>query len=812
MPVFVSRRGRYRSPGVRAEPERIVLEPDSAVAPSAKPPVRLYVGTEPGQHRAERVFVWSIERVRDRSRRYEIHLMHDLEGFDRTRWLTGFTNYRFVIPHFAGGTGRAIYNDVDQIYLADPAELFDSEMGERGFLAISERDTSVMLVDCARMAPVWTLELARRERRKAIERQARHLWGALDRAWNARDLEYAAGRSKVLHFTTIHTQPWQPFPEMFVYQDNAVGEVWHELERSADAAGFHVFDLAHPSVSFRAAAAGRRVGAEAESVGEEAICELDRLIGEEKPRSLLELRLGAGGDQHGPRLDPSVAVTRYDPSIASAPPAGRFDAVVARGLLEYVGEENVGWLVCELFARAERFVFASVADGAQRILADGTRQRGRRRDAFWWYAQFEAASRLHPRVRWRLVLRTADRGGRAATHVRDGGRRVEPPRVWVLADKKAGHTTQSVGLAERLGWPYEVKSLCFTQAARLSNRLRGATLLGLDRRGSDALEPPWPELVISTGRASAPVARWIAEQSGGRARLVQLGRKGGDNAEAFDLAVTCAHFRLPSHPRRIETLAPLNAVSEERLAEAARRWTTLFAGAARPRVGLIVGGSSATHVLDAAAARRMAEEVRAWAEAAGASLFAITSPRTGEEVSEALAAALGGAAHLHRWRKGEQENPYLGFLAVPDVLVVTGESESMLAEAIATGKPVYIYPLPERPPALRIRIAGAVTDRAYSRPRKDKGTVRPQQRSEYVCARLIERGIVRPPRDLGRMHQALIERGFALPFGAPLSTERRPPLREIDEVVERVRGLFGAPPQTPEPEKHSEQPRLARTG
>ncbi|MGN6719598.1 MAG: ELM1/GtrOC1 family putative glycosyltransferase, partial [Candidatus Binatia bacterium] len=77
------------------------------VAPSPKPPVRIFLGTEPAQYRAERVFFWSIERVRDPSRIYEIYLMKDLVGFDRTRWLTGFTNYRLAIPDFAGGYGKA---------------------------------------------------------------------------------------------------------------------------------------------------------------------------------------------------------------------------------------------------------------------------------------------------------------------------------------------------------------------------------------------------------------------------------------------------------------------------------------------------------------------------------------------------------------------------------------------------------------------------------------------------------------------------------------------------------------------------------
>src|SRR5260221_6360123 len=146
----VANRHERHPPGSRPRPARIVLDVRDGVTGSAKPPVRMFVGTEPAQYRAERVFVWSVEQARDPSRVYEIYLMADLAGFDRRRWLTGFTNYRFAIPHFAGGSGRAIYNDVDQIYLRDPAELFDMDMGDAGFLSITARDTSVMLIDCAR--------------------------------------------------------------------------------------------------------------------------------------------------------------------------------------------------------------------------------------------------------------------------------------------------------------------------------------------------------------------------------------------------------------------------------------------------------------------------------------------------------------------------------------------------------------------------------------------------------------------------------------------------------------------------------------
>src|SRR6266498_5195758 len=106
MALLEKSRREARPPGTRAQPECVVLSVREGVAPSPKPPVRIFLGTEPAQYRAERVFLWSIKQVRDPGRVYEIYLMKELAGFDRRGWLTGFTNYRFAVLHFAGGAGR----------------------------------------------------------------------------------------------------------------------------------------------------------------------------------------------------------------------------------------------------------------------------------------------------------------------------------------------------------------------------------------------------------------------------------------------------------------------------------------------------------------------------------------------------------------------------------------------------------------------------------------------------------------------------------------------------------------------------------
>lgn len=371
---------------------------------------------------------------------------------------------------------------------------------------------------------------------------------------------------------------------------------------------------------------------------------------------------------------------------------------------------------------------------------------------------------------------------------------ISEPLVWLLADDRPGNTTQSIGLAHALGWPYEIKLLHFTWLSKLRNRwLRtyGANLFGLDKSRSVKLSSPWPDLVITAGLRVAPIARWIKNQSGGKTVIIQLGRKGGHIADMFDAVVTCGYTQFPPHPHRIEITIPLTRVTDQILVEARNEWEKLFQGAPHPRMALLVGGSTTRHVFDASAARQLGERLAALAEEAGGSVFAITSRRTGTEAEEALQAGLGNSCrHFHGWGSSADGNPYLGYLSSADMIVVTGESESMLAEAAMSGKPVYIYALSELPMSRRARFRNWLAKHArrtsdmHAHPRGIEGLF------DRFCAWLIAKGVVRPPRDLRELHKALIRSGIAHRFGEPINLQSPPPLREMETVVERVKSLL----------------------
>ncbi len=819
-PVAPVSPSRGEASELRATMECVVLAARPGVPPSARPPVEIYLGTEPAQYRANRVFVWSIEKVRDPGREVRIHVMSELEGFDRRGWTTGFTNYRFAIPALAGGRGRAIYNDEDQIYLTDPGVLFDLDLGGAAYLSTSDSESSVMLIDCERMASVWTLEEAKHRWKRVLLRKATKasgLRGDLDPGWNARDEEFEPGRSHLLHYTTLHTQPWRPFPERFVYQRGSYTQLWHDLEREAIEQGFEIFDREAPSRGFRErlerlaalprSEMGSGIGVSGELAG--AVEELSRRT---KASSLLELAPDLRGDDEqrpgrfGLDLERRLGLLE----LLGAMEAGeRFDGVLCVDGLEDLPAWDVPWLIEELFRRARRFVFVAVR---------GPESRPRRRLLLppqgtvhtpdWWCSHFEAAARRHPEISWQLMTARGPAFAPGRIRLRRGGPRPDPtpPLVWTLTDGEPGNETQVSALAQALGWPWEPRRPTLGALAGLPFSGQGAHLHALraTSRGRDALEPPWPDLLIVAGRKVAAVARWVRERSQGRTLVVALGAKAGTPPETVDLAVTPRSLALFPHPNRIEIERPLVPVAPTvqpgRAADRGRQRVQAIRG---PRWALLIGSGTRTLGLERASAEALGRLVADSAAGLGASVLVSGSRHAAPEVFEGCVAGIGAAASLIQRatsNQPEEERLWPALLELCDVFVLVGLGETTLTELCSTGRPVFLAPqLPVRRalwPQLRDAFAEAVVRRAQARPANDRGTTRPQEGLELICARLVARGWIRPRRDAEALRGRLVRRGHARLLRAPIRAAdlegfAPPPPSELSQVADRVRSMLG---------------------
>lgn len=264
------------------------------------------------------------------------------------------------------------------------------------------------------------------------------------------------------------------------------------------------------------------------------------------------------------------------------------------------------------------------------------------------------------------------------------------PRVWMLADDRPGNVNQALGLAEALGEPFVVKTVGYSQLARLPNWLLPANLSGLTSATRETLIPPWPDLVIGAGRRTARIGRWLKQQHPSVC-LVQLMWPG--SSDGFDLIAVPEHDRIPDDPVLMRTLGPPHRLTPERLSRSAAEIEQHLASLPEPHIACLVGGTSKHVVFTPEDARSLIAGAERIAGERGGSLLVTTSRRTGTACAEALNDALGASAcphWLYRWQP-EGDNPYLGMLGSADAVVVSADSASMCVEACAAGRPVFLH-------------------------------------------------------------------------------------------------------------------------
>ncbi len=264
------------------------------------------------------------------------------------------------------------------------------------------------------------------------------------------------------------------------------------------------------------------------------------------------------------------------------------------------------------------------------------------------------------------------------------------PQLWALTGQKAGDNNQVLALAEALQWPFSIKQMRYRPTELFTNVTLKSTLAGIHKNSSSPLSEPWPDIVISSGRRSEPVAQWIKQQSGNKTRLIHLGRPWAALAK-FDLIITTPQYQIPAAPNVLVIDTVLHRITEKRLKEAERDWRPVLSQHAKPYLAVLVGGSSGAYDFDESAARKLADKIDTLASSMAATVLISTSARTPQAASNVLEQSIQSPNYFFRWSTEQTDNPYLAFLSVADALVVTGESVSMLTEACVTGKPVYIY-------------------------------------------------------------------------------------------------------------------------
>jgi mitochondrial fission protein ELM1 len=208
-------------------------------------------------------------------------------------------------------------------------------------------------------------------------------------------------------------------------------------------------------------------------------------------------------------------------------------------------------------------------------------------------------------------------------------------------------------------------------------------------RPGSPIAPPFPDILIASGRRAIPYVRAVRQASGGRTFTIVL-KDPRTGTGAADLIWVQEHDRLRGSNVVATLLAP-HRVSATRLAEARTNPDPRLSTLAEPRVAILVGGNSRHHRFTPIDIDRFALGLRRIADE-GASLAVTTSRRTPQGLLEALRLIAAPPRHFLWDGSGPADrNPYLALLAQADAIVATADSTNMIGEAVATGSPVLVF-------------------------------------------------------------------------------------------------------------------------
>lgn len=290
--------------------------------------------------------------------------------------------------------------------------------------------------------------------------------------------------------------------------------------------------------------------------------------------------------------------------------------------------------------------------------------------------------------------------------------------VLVLNDGKAGHLNQSLAVARQIqrarttqGYTLEdthievvdvkyknkfcrsLLLLCSIFASwRCHGRMRCMKLC-LEKESYDNLMSAYADFVVSCGSGLAPVNVYMSKENNAK-NVVVMKPNIPFGLNKFNFIIAPKHDNIRQRKNIITTTFAPNMVDSESLHSAGEALRDNLRIGNNKLVGLLIGGDSPEYSLPAELLKKVTAQTLKFCESNGADMLVTTSRRTNKAQEEAIKTTLGSNPRCKLLVIANEKNPegtVAGILSMSDVVVVSGESISMVSEAVSSTKEVVVF-------------------------------------------------------------------------------------------------------------------------
>ncbi|MCM8784201.1 MAG: mitochondrial fission ELM1 family protein [Candidatus Omnitrophica bacterium] len=202
------------------------------------------------------------------------------------------------------------------------------------------------------------------------------------------------------------------------------------------------------------------------------------------------------------------------------------------------------------------------------------------------------------------------------------------------------------------------------------------------------------DIIISCGVNLSAVNLFLAEEN--RAKSIVIMKPGLVSLKRFDLAVIPFH----DQPRKLRNIAvthtALNLINEKTMEEGKKnlKEAGFILKNDRLKIGVLIGGETKNYTLTEEVIDKVIDELIGLTRIRGIELLVTTSRRTSPQIDNLIKKRLLGTSICPLLIIANEKNiekAVGGILGLADVVVVSGESISMVSEALSSKKPVVVF-------------------------------------------------------------------------------------------------------------------------
>ena len=220
----------------------------------------------------------------------------------------------------------------------------------------------------------------------------------------------------------------------------------------------------------------------------------------------------------------------------------------------------------------------------------------------------------------------------------------------------------------------------------------------LTKESYDDLMKRYCDVVVSCGSSTAGLNRLFSIEN--KAKNIAIMKPSILSTDKFNMAIIPRHdikFRTKKNVIVVDTVP--NLIDKDYLIESSKKIIINNSPEESKRIGVLIGGDNSDFSFTEDMARKFLDNISSTSDKLNTDILITTSRRTPAKIEQLVKDKMGSSNRCKALiiaNENNKEDVVGAILGLSDIIVVSGESTSMISEAVSSGKKVVVFKLSKK--------------------------------------------------------------------------------------------------------------------